>query len=1121
MTTCRTSWLIACLLVPAVCAAGEYSWRTQQAKVLPNGDLQWAPRPFEFVAGKDVRYIDHADGDDARDGRTRATAWKHHPWDVAARGKAAAAEGVITYVFKRGVAYRGVLMADESGRAGDPIRLASDPAWGEGKALLLGSIRLPAKWVPAKDVEHPARLPKPGKTWALDLKPLGVLGKDNRIQVLAPDRHHGVSDIRMPFIGLFRVDDDGSSHVQHLARTPDFQPGNSNFVLDYWHRMDGAKNLTRGKRLVRKGLWDEDVLKGHPKDYFTGGYIWPQYGHFMGGPMPREITAETNTKIKGLTVPMYDPDKGVIYTSCYGNWAKNLRYMIDNLPQFLDAPEEFYYDRSTGHLFYIPPDGTNPNTLHLEFTNASAGVLLHSQSHIDISGLHFKYQAEVGVGLHNDVTDATVRNCSFEDVEKYGVRQGFKNWRVDKDPHFADGIRVLDCEFRDIWETAIAMSASQSHNQVLGHVEVMRNRIHNTGIRHKDNVQTPLPAVELKYMRTAEIAGNIVRRSWGSGLMIFGGIHSGEALDWPLSRILVHHNKTVDTALAVNDYGGMSLWQGGAIYCYNNNIGNSPGYMPAGITMFGGREMNLSYPLYLDGAYKIYSFNNIIWARSNDLGKHEFATRTPGYFMVFGFLNQFVNNTLYRNGSGVGGSGGHRNDVLGNVFAEIRRKFIAHDRQGDPSLVGGGDDGSSGRRGVPTLAYANNIFHGEAEAGRLLRENPKGGIRRGIEGKTVRELAEAMQGFPIRFGQLGWRAKENPIVGKASPEPIDDLAEVDFRPREGSLAVDRGARYFIPWSLHGVVGEWQFTENCAEPDRVMDYAWYMSEAHYYRMIYEHVPPLDLKLNRARRADYSPSPSEDWAKGAVSFDGKRFAVVRDADMRADIVLPLYQKTKKGEMQLLKRLPGEPWVMPRPVRGQGRNAEYAHDAVMRFPGRLRNTLISRSRNLLVEAVFRMGPGRADGVILAKHDGTSGYRLSVDARGRAVFEVASGGKAATATSATKVNDGAWRHVLAEIDRKTGRMTIYLDGTKDGEARCTISAEASLDCKADFTVGRASRDDSDWFVGEMDFLRVAHGTLADAHTTIEELYAWQFDGPFLRDFAGREPVGKRDAGAMERIDD
>ena len=47
---------------------------------------------------------------------------------------------------------------------------------------------------------------------------------------------------------------------------------------------------------------------------------------------------------------------------------------------------------------------------------------------------------------------------------------------------------------------------------------------------------------------------------------------------------------------------------------------------------------------------------------------------------------------------------------------------------------------------------------------------------------------------------------------------------------------------------------------------------------------------------------------------------------------------------------------------------------------------------------------------------------------------------------------------------------------------------------------------------------MRIVLGTMVDAKMTIEELYAWQFDGPFLRDFAGRAPTGAgRDAGAIE----
>ena len=82
-------------------------------------------------------------------------------------------------------------------------------------------------------------------------------------------------------------------------------------------------------------------------------------------------------------------------------------------------------------------------------------------------------------------------------------------------------------------------------------------------------------------------------------------------------------------------------------------------------------------------------------------------------------------------------------------------------------------------------------------------------------------------------------------------------------------------------------------------------------------------------------------------------------------------------------------------------------------------------------------------------------------------------------------------------------------------GEARS--DGDANL---ADLLVGKGPKGGH--FAGELEFLRIALGTLADAKTTIEELYAWQFDGPQYRDFAGRRPAdGKRDAGALEAMAD
>ena len=77
-------------------------------------------------------------------------------------------------------------------------------------------------------------------------------------------------------------------------------------------------------------------------------------------------------------------------------------------------------------------------------------------------------------------------------------------------------------------------------------------------------------------------------------------------------------------------------------------------------------------------------------------------------------------------------------------------------------------------------------------------------------------------------------------------------------------------------------------------------------------------------------------------------------------------------------------------------------------------------------------------------------------------------------------------------------------------------MAANASLTNTADFLVDKGSA--GSFFTWAIDHLRVSRGTLADALTTIEELYKWEFDGPFLKDLRGQAPTGeRRDAGALE----
>jgi hypothetical protein len=73
-------------------------------------------------------------------------------------------------------------------------------------------------------------------------------------------------------------------------------------------------------------------------------------------------------------------------------------------------------------------------------------------------------------------------------------------------------------------------------------------------------------------------------------------------------------------------------------------------------------------------------------------------------------------------------------------------------------------------------------------------------------------------------------------------------------------------------------------------------------------------------------------------------------------------------------------------------------------------------------------------------------------------------------------------------------------------------MPASTSLSNGGDFMAGKG-------IIGAMDFLRVSRGSLADAETSIAGLYAWEFNRPHARDFAGRAPGRgqRRTVGALE----
>jgi hypothetical protein len=142
--------------------------------------------------------------------------------------------------------------------------------------------------------------------------------------------------------------------------------------------------------------------------------------------------------------------------------------------------------------------------------------------------------------------------------------------------------------------------------------------------------------------------------------------------------------------------------------------------------------------------------------------------------------------------------------------------------------------------------------------------------------------------------------------------------------------------------------------------------------------------------------------------------------------------------------------------------------------------------------------------------------GWALVVNQTGGVTLLTKSGRGSASLASRTAVNNGQRHRLIAEADRKAGTFTLYLDGKPDSYGP-GLGADASLADDSDLYV--SGTPSGRCLIGALDFMRPARGSLSDSKTTIEELCAWEFSGPFLDDFTGRRrPANGGSAGASMR---
>ncbi|MFW6303315.1 MAG: LamG-like jellyroll fold domain-containing protein [Candidatus Sumerlaeota bacterium] len=1018
---------------PAVSQEMDYDWNQSYMETTPAGDLIYQTTPFTFAPGQVIRYIDYEGGKDSNPG-TKQAPWKHHPWDPASNVPADANREVDTFVFKGGVVYRGQIEIKGSGEAGNPIRFTTDPSWGSGLGIIGGSETV-SGWQAGR---HPDM---PGNQTVyhvdLDFAPRNVWMLD------------GQNDITR----------------LHLARTPNWTESDPDDVMSEWWTWDNPQwwkgeghTATVDDQKMHKGI-DKENLIGEADDY-VGGYVWTEWGIVMGSPFASKIEA------------FYPEEKAIAFQGVWykqtGKIISNNRYYLEDKPNFLDSPGEFWFDKQGqgGRLYVRLPDDMNPENVTIEAAKRINLFDAGKMEHIHISGLHFRFtnvfwDLSARHFVHEDVPAGVVRiqgsgdgimidHCIFEHVHMpVRIKVGNDNQDIGE-------VVIADNIMRHTDHGAIDLSDSAVWGKKEGPVgkvedlEIIRNDLFHIGWRpirseHGHAVSVGRPTM-------AHVAGNQLQRIAGWGISVTGGKGSGHLWEVPFSRYLVHHNKVIDPLLKSNDWGGIETWQGGTHYVYNNISANPGGLMhwqfrpekKEGTPRFG-------HAYYLDGSFKNFLFNNIALGKNNELGS-KYANES-GLQEIIGFQNTIFNNTFFKfvQAARRQKPDAGRNKYLGNIFQYVSEYVFRHadTKKKDPNAPDAGDQGDE--FAYETMAYKNNVLY-----------NISGDI--GLfeaSGKTyenVLPMREAMQTKQLLAGEL---ATVSPVPALARPP-------LDMRPADDSQAIDYGVKVFVPWSLYGQVGEWHFYQNKKNPLRVIDEHWYMTEYYTDRQQYMTTPRYPLMGQNIEADDFVDGPLEDWTPGALELDG----------------VDQYLSVKHEELARPFTVGDKTWQ-----------------------GDQKRTVDMQDNNFLIEAYLKTGDD--NGTIAGKMDET-GYVLEVwNGRLRLRLRHQETDFLGVHTN-EPVADGLWHHIVAEVDRENG-VKLYIDGASyesNSEGRMT---KDDLSNDADFIVGRDLRC-------TIDFLRVCRGTLEQAHTDIEELHDWQFNGPFLRDFTGRDPAdGNRDAGAIE----
>ena len=254
------------------------------------------------------------------------------------------------------------------------------------------------------------------------------------------------------------------------------------------------------------------------------------------------------------------------------------RFFIENVFEELDAPGEWYYERDTGRLFYMPAAGFDLQTALVEVPLLQQAVEFRGRQeekveHVILSGIKITHTSATFLepydipslgdwAIHRGgaVYLENTRNCTIEGnlFDAVGGNAVFLN-------QYNRGAKVTGNTFTQAGDSAVCLVGTQ--NMTVGsqrpfpfECEVSNNLIHDCGVFGKQ-----IAGVFISTAKRITVSHNHIYRMPRAGICINDGCWGGHVIEY---------NRIHDTCCETGDHGSFNAWGRDRYWCLLHSHGS-------------------------------------------------------------------------------------------------------------------------------------------------------------------------------------------------------------------------------------------------------------------------------------------------------------------------------------------------------------------------------------------------------------------------------------------------------------------------------------------------------------------------------------------------------------------